>query len=78
MKTRGQHALDIAEDALYKHKMRLARIMHIQADLLNNIGEIRLSQSKILQSTSKTSTLGWICNRRLICSANLGLTIHWR
>jgi hypothetical protein len=45
LKTRGQGALDIAQDALDKCKMRLPWVMHKQTDLLDSIGDIRMSES---------------------------------
>jgi len=64
VKTRGQGTLDIALDALDKCKMWLLWIMHKQADLLDNIGDVRMSKSKILQSTSNTPILRRTRNRR--------------
>uniref|UniRef100_A0A0A9C880 Uncharacterized protein n=1 Tax=Arundo donax TaxID=35708 RepID=A0A0A9C880_ARUDO len=46
-----QGAADVAQNALKGGKMRLSGIMHMKADLLDRIGDIRLGEGEILKST---------------------------
>jgi hypothetical protein len=55
--------------------MRLTRIMHEETHLLNNIGDVRTSQSKILKSAGETPILGSILNRITICGRQLGTSV---
>jgi hypothetical protein len=41
-------------------------MIHEETDLLNNIGNIRMSQSEILERTGKATIQCRICNRRTI------------
>jgi hypothetical protein len=49
--------------------MRLPRVMHIQTDLLHNIGDVGLCEGQVLESPCNTPKLGSIMNRRpRVCS----------
>jgi hypothetical protein len=48
VKPSGEGALDIPQDTLEHRKMRLARVVHEEANLLNCISEVRTSQREIL------------------------------
>jgi hypothetical protein len=52
MEAEFQSTLKIAQNALHGSKMRLSQVMHIQADLLNSVCDIRMGEGEILQSTS--------------------------
>ena len=45
-------------DAFDQRKMQLMRVVHEETHLLNNIGQVRTSQGKVLESTSNTHVLG--------------------
>jgi hypothetical protein len=51
---------------LHEGKVRLLEIMYEEADLLNNIGNIRPSKGEILESTCKTVIMNGVLNRRTI------------
>jgi hypothetical protein len=40
--------LNVVKKVLQRSKMRLLRIMHMEADMLNNVGEIRPGESEVL------------------------------
>jgi len=61
-----QSTTDVPEYALQSYQMRLPRIMHIEADLLNGIGNIWSGQSQIMESTSKAPEGCSILNRNTI------------
>jgi hypothetical protein len=48
VKSGGESALDIPQDALEHRQMRLSRVVHEKTHLLNSIGEVRTSQREIL------------------------------
>ena len=50
-------ALEIAQDALQSHQVRLPWIMHVQTDLLDSISNIWPSERQVLQGTSKTPVI---------------------
>jgi len=56
--------------------MKVSRVMHMQAYLRNNIGDIRMSKSEILQSTSDTAVVSRIRHRRTISGRQLGVSVH--
>jgi len=70
-------ALDVAENALQSSQMRFPRIMHMKANLLDGVGDVRPSEGQVLESTSKTPKLRGISNWGAICSRDLGVRIHW-
>jgi hypothetical protein len=46
--TEVNSASDVAKEALQRSKVGLPWVMHMEADLLDNIGEICLSESGVL------------------------------
>jgi hypothetical protein len=72
-----QITLKIALNALRSSKMRLSRIMHIQADLLNGVCYIWTGEGEILQSTNNTAILCGVGHRSTI-SRQLGVSINGR
>jgi hypothetical protein len=48
VKPSREGALDVPQDTLEQRKMRLARVMHEEANLLNGISEVRTSKREIL------------------------------
>jgi len=62
VKTGGEGALDVLENALDQREVRLAGIMHEQAYLLNSICQIRPCQGEVLEGTGETPVLGGVSN----------------
>ena len=68
-------ASNVAQDTLQGSKVRLTRIMHVQANLLNGISDIRPGEGEILQGTGETPEVRGILNRWTI-SRQLGVGVH--
>jgi hypothetical protein len=75
MKTKIQSALKVAENALHSAKMRLPRVMHIEADLLNSISNVRTSEGEILKCSSNTAIVSGVGDGDTI-SRKLGVSIN--
>jgi hypothetical protein len=56
-------AAEVAEETLEDSKVGLPRIMHMKAQLLNRISDVRSSEGEVLESTSKTTVRGGIRHR---------------
>jgi hypothetical protein len=57
-------------------KMRLSRIMHVEANLLDNISNIWPSKSQILKGTNKALVVGRIRNM-VAFRGYFGTSINW-
>jgi len=55
-------ATEVAEEALQSSEVWLFGIMHVKADLLNRIGDIRPGKSEVLESTSRAPVGSGISN----------------
>jgi hypothetical protein len=47
-------ALEVAENSLGSHKVNFPGVMHVQADLLNGVGNVRPCKSQVLECTYQT------------------------
>jgi len=74
VKTSGQCALHVAQDLLDHRKMSLTGIMHEEAHLLNNIGDVGTSQREVLKCADETPVLGG--NRITVCGRHLGTSVN--
>ena len=61
-------AMDVPEDALQSNEVRLPRIMHVEADLLDCVGNIWSAEGQILKGASKAPEICSILNRNTICT----------
>jgi hypothetical protein len=64
------------QDALHRGEVRLPGFMHMKANLLDNVGDVRAGERQILKGPGETSELSWINNRRPKSGGDLGLRIH--
>jgi hypothetical protein len=71
MKAEIQDTTDVPENMLHKSTVRRARSMHVKADLLNCIGDVWMSQCKILKSACKTPVICSIWKQVTINSQEL-------
>jgi len=74
--TKVKSASNIAKNPLQGSKVRLPRIVHMKADLLNNIHNVWAGEGQVLKSSSKTAEVCSIRHRGpLSCTAaaTLGL-----
>jgi hypothetical protein len=69
-------ATDIAEDTLEGNEMGFPRVMHVKANLLDCIGDIRPGESEILESPRKASEIYRIIHRITNSSRQFGVEIH--
>jgi hypothetical protein len=52
--------------------------MHIEADLLDGISDVRAGERQVLKGPGEASELRWISNRRPESGGDLGLRVHGR
>jgi len=69
--------LQVAQDPFDSRKMRLTRGVHVKADLLNSIGDVRTSEGEVLQGTNQTAVMSRIGKKITIGSGQLGVCINW-
>lgn len=55
MEALSDSCFKVVEYAFERIEVRFTRIMHIQADLLNSIGDVGASEREVLKSSRKTS-----------------------
>jgi hypothetical protein len=58
--------MDVPEDALQSNEVRLPRIMHVEADLLDCVGNIWSAEGQILKGASKAPEICSILNKNTI------------
>jgi hypothetical protein len=63
-------------DALYHDEVRLPGIMYMEADLLDDIGDVEASECKVLEGPDKAPELIRISNRRFKSGRDIGLRVH--
>jgi hypothetical protein len=73
-----QGASQIAQDKLHHGKVRLLGIKHTTAYLMNDVGDVGVSECQVLDGTSKAPKLCRISNRRPRSGIDLGLRVHMR
>jgi hypothetical protein len=71
LQTVVKSTLKISKDTLDQGKMRLTRIMHVEANLLYNISNVWPSECQILKSTSKVAVVGRIGDTWAISSTSI-------
>jgi hypothetical protein len=69
-------SLKISEDTLDQGRMRLARNMHVEANLLYNISDVWPGECEILKSTSKTAIASRIRDRWTV-RGHFSTSINW-
>jgi hypothetical protein len=69
-------SLDVTKNPLHQVEMRIPRSMHVQARLLNRMGNVRASMWQILQGTSVTAILGRIGEEGTISGRKLAPYIN--
>jgi hypothetical protein len=69
-------ASEVAEKVLEGSEVGLPRIMHMKAQLLNRISDVRSSEGEVLESTSKTPVCGGIRHRVPLGLGHLALRVN--
>jgi hypothetical protein len=57
--------------------MWFMRIMHMQTNLLNRIGDVRTGEHKVLKGTCQAATVCWISNLSAYSSRELWAQVNW-
>jgi len=70
-------SLKIPKNPFNSSQVKFSRIMHVKAHLLNNISNVWLGKSKILEGSSKTAIVCRISDRGTISSRNFGTSVNW-
>jgi hypothetical protein len=63
---------------LHRGDVRLLGIMHMEADLLDGIGDVEAGERQVLEGSSEAPELSQISNTRPVTSRDLGLRVHGR
>jgi hypothetical protein len=61
---------------LHHAEVRLLRIMHMKANLLDSVGDVRAGEHQVLKGPGEAPKLSWISNRRLESGGDHGLHVH--
>ncbi|KAK9127946.1 hypothetical protein Syun_016743 [Stephania yunnanensis] len=76
MKTMIQSTLNISNNPFESRHMINPRIMHMEANLLDGIRDIRPGESEILQSPCKTPIQSWIIKNSTSGSTNFRFSVN--
>lgn len=57
--------------------MRLPRIKHVEAHLLNSIGDVRPNESEVLKGSCKAPVGSGVTNWSTSTQGDLRLSVHW-
>jgi hypothetical protein len=68
-------ALEVAENALHNREMELMMVGHVEAHLLNWIGDVRPDEGEVLESSNQTTIGNQIPGRGSHVRGDLGLSI---
>jgi hypothetical protein len=52
-------------------------IMHVEADLLDGVGDVRAGECQVLEGPGEAPEVSWVSNRRPGLSGDLGLRVQW-
>jgi hypothetical protein len=63
---------------LHRGEVRLPKIMHVKADLMDNIGDVRTGERQVLEGPGKAPEVSRISNRRPGGGGDLDLHVHGR
>jgi hypothetical protein len=66
-KTQIQRSADIVQDALQSGEVGLPGIVHVEAHLLNGVGDVGARECQPLEGTSEAPVIRGILNRRTVC-----------
>jgi hypothetical protein len=69
--------LKIAQDALHDRQMGLPRVVHVQTDLLHDVGDVGPCECQVLESSGNTPELRGILNGRPQVPYQLYLKVDW-
>jgi hypothetical protein len=71
------HPLKIAQDALHGRQMGLPRVVHVQTDLLHDVGDVGSCECQVLESSCNAPKLRGVLNGRPRVPCQLRLGVDW-
>jgi hypothetical protein len=71
----AEGALEVAEDLLHSCEMGLPRVMHVEAHLLDRVGDIKPGESKVLESPGQAAVGGRVTDGGARVGGYLGLSV---
>jgi hypothetical protein len=71
-------ALEVAEDALDGYEMGIIGVVHVEAHLLDRVGDVRPSEGEVLESPSEAVVGSRVADGPLHIRGDLGLSVNWR
>jgi hypothetical protein len=69
--------LKVAQDVLHSRQVGLPRVVHMQINLLHNVGDVGSGEHHVLKITGDTPKLGSVLYRRLRVHSKLRLDVDW-
>ena len=69
-------ALEIPHDPLHIGEMWLPRGVHMEAHLLDDVGDVGTGEDEVLQGPDKTPVAGGIGHRGAVVGGELALSVH--
>jgi hypothetical protein len=63
---------------LHHSEVRLPRIMHVEPNLLDNVGDVRAGEHQVREGSDEARELSRISNRRPESGGDLGMCVHRR
>jgi hypothetical protein len=64
-------APEVAEEALESREVGLLGIVHMETDLLHDVGDVRPSEGEVLKGTDKTPVAGRVATESPVASESL-------
>jgi hypothetical protein len=62
---------------LHGGEVGLPEIMHVEADLLDNVGDVGAGERQVLEVPNEAPEVSQLSNRRPRLGEDLGLCVHW-
>jgi hypothetical protein len=70
-------ASEVTQDPLHSGEMWLLWCVHMEAHLVDSIGDVRACEDEVLQGPSETPIAGQISHQRANVGGDLALSVHW-
>jgi hypothetical protein len=70
--------LEVPEDALHNREMRLTRVVHVEAHLLDRVGNVRSGEGEVLESPSQVVVDSRVVDGCPHVRGDLGLSVDRR
>jgi hypothetical protein len=64
------------QNALHGSEVDLPGIIHVEADLLNGVGDVEVGEHQVLEGSNEAPEVSQISNRRPGLGRYLGLCVH--